>query len=233
MTSDTPTPDATPQRVENNKAKLAGVAIVLILGLGTIGLYGIARAPSKNLASHSGACARSLDIAQAIDPLVHGEVAALTVATQPNALDTIAFDDADGMKTTIASFKGKAILLNLWATWCVPCRAEMPSLDRLQTELGSKDFTVVPVNIDTARLERPKAFLKEIGATALPFYSDSTADIIQVLKLHRPIVGLPTTILIGGDGCEIGTMAGPAAWDTPDAKALIERIKTTITAKAV
>ena len=198
---------------------------LLVVAAGTFGLYEIARPPGKNIAAHTGACAKSLDTARAIDPLIHGEVAALQVATQPNALGAVAFDDAEGMKTTVASFKGKTILLNLWATWCVPCRAEMPSLDKLQASLGSKEFSVVPVNIDTTRLDKPKAFLNEIGAKTLPFYSDKTADIIQMLKQNQKIIGLPTSILIGGDGCEIATMAGPAAWDSPEAKALIERLQ--------
>jgi Thiol-disulfide isomerase and thioredoxins len=218
---------ATPD-VERRKRGFAPSIVVfglLVAAAATFGLYEIARPPSKNMAAHSGACAKSLDLAQTLDPLVHGEIAALSLATKPNALDSVAFDDANGMKTTVASFKGRVILLNLWATWCVPCRTEMPSLAKLQDDLGSKSFSVVPVNIDTARLDKAKGFFKEIGATKLPYYSDSTADILQVLKRTQKIVGLPTTILIGGDGCEIATMAGPAQWDSPDAKALIERLQ--------
>ena len=198
---------------------MLGLGLVCILVGGAFGLYGIGHRDGKRVA-HAGACAQSLDLAQAIDPLAHGELAALTLATQPNPLGAIAFDDDAGMKTTIASFKGRAILLNLWATWCVPCRQEMPALNRLQGALESKDFTVVPINIDQKRLDKPRAFLKEIGATSLPFYSDSSADILQALNGK----GLPTTVLIGKDSCEIATMAGPAEWDSPEAKALIERI---------
>ena len=177
--------------------------------------------------ARSGACAQSLELADAIEPLVRGEVAALTLASTPNQLGRIAFDNASGLKTTVASFAGKTILLNLWATWCVPCRAEMPALDKLQAQLGSDRFGVVPIDIDTVRLDKPRAFLKEIGATSLPYYADNTADILQSLKQNEAIVGLPTTILIDRDGCEIGTMAGPAQWDSPDAKALIERLAQT------
>ena len=193
-----------------------------LAALGGAGLYAM-QAGGKRVA-YSGVCAQSLTAGQAADPLVHGEVAALTLATKPNQLGPIAFDDTNGLKTTIGSFTGKTVLLNLWATWCVPCRQEMPALDKLQASLGSKDFSVVAVNIDTVRLDKPKAFLTEIGAKSLPFYSDNTADILQALKQNQEIKGLPTTILIGRDGCEIGTMAGPAAWDSPDAKALIESL---------
>ena len=193
-----------------------------LLGVAVLALYG-ATGHGGKAGPHTGACAKSLDLAQALDPLVHGEVAALTPATAPIDLAKIAFDDADGHKTTIGAFKGRTILLNLWATWCVPCRAEMPALDKLQAAAGSPRFEVVPVNIDTVRLDKPRAFLKEIGATSLPFYSDDTADILQELKAAEPILGLPTSILVGADGCAIGTMAGPAQWDSTDAKALIAR----------
>jgi thiol-disulfide isomerase/thioredoxin len=200
---------------------LAGLA----LAGGALGLYAL-RPAGKNIAAHAGPCARSLDLAQAIDPLIHGEVAALTIATEPHPLGAIAFDTNDGSKTSVDAFKGKTILLNLWATWCVPCRAEMPSLDKLQSSLASTSFSVVPVNVDTARLDKPRAFLKDIGATSLPYYSDNSADILQALKHSEPITGLPTSILIGPDACEIATMAGPADWNSSEAKALIERLKS-------
>ena len=231
----TPTPETAPgpaqpetplrQRAAGRMPAVAATAL-LVLAAGAIGLYGMRRSAGKH-AVHSGACAQSLDVADAVEPLVRGEVAALTLASAPHQLGRIAFDDASGLKTTIASFSGKTILLNLWATWCVPCRAEMPALDKLQAQLGSDRFSVVPIDIDTVRLDKPRAFLKEIGATSLPYYADNTADILQSLKQDTTILGLPTTILIGGDGCEIGTMAGPAQWDSPDAKALIERLAQT------
>ena len=199
---------------------------LIVLAAAAFGLYEIESSTGKRVA-HTGACAHSLDVAQAADPLVHGEVAALALASTPHQLGAIAFDKADGTKTSVAAFGDKTILLNLWATWCVPCRAEMPALDKLQAQLGSDSFQVVPVNIDTARLDKPRAFLKEIGATSLTYYADNTADILQNLKQDAKIVGLPTTILIGKDGCEIGTMAGPAQWDSPDAKALIEKLVKT------
>jgi thiol-disulfide isomerase/thioredoxin len=117
------------------------------------------------------------------------------------------------------------ILLNLWATWCLPCRQEMPALDRLQGKFGSKDFAVVAVNIDTAKLDRPQAFLHEIGVKNLKLYTDSTAAAFQALKQAGKVLGLPTTILIGKNGCEIGTMAGPAQWDSKDALALLNAIQ--------
>jgi len=97
----------------------------------------------------------------------------------------------------------------------------MPALDQLQGALGGPDFTVVAVNVDTARLERPKAFLKEISVKNLGFYADSSADILQTLKGAGAGLGLPTTVLVDKNGCALGVMAGPAQWDSPDALALL------------
>ena len=213
------TPDIKKERAARVTPALLALGILAILAGGALGLYGIVHNGGK-LVAHSGACAQSLDLAQAVDPLARGELAALTLATQPNPLGSIAFDDANGMKTTVASFAGKTILLNLWATWCVPCRQEMPALDNLQGSLGGQNFSVIPVNIDQLRLDKPRAFFRDIGAKNLPFYVDSSADILHALRGK----GLPTTVLIGKDGCEIGTMAGPAQWDSRDAKTLIERL---------
>lgn len=235
--SETGKPEASaPETPEIRKGRVRPAALVfglLVLTAGGFGLYEIANPPGKNVAAHAGACAKSLDVAQTIAPLTRGELAAMTTATRPNELSSIAFDDTDGRKTSIASFRGKTVLLNLWATWCVPCRAEMPSLDKLQSALGAKDFSVVAVNIDQTRLDKPKIFLKEIGADALPFYSDKSGEIVQTLKQTQKIIGLPTSVLIGADGCEIGTMAGPAQWDSPEAKALIQRVQKADPGKAV
>jgi thiol-disulfide isomerase/thioredoxin len=156
---------------------------------------------------------------------VHGEIAALTLALRPQPLPELSFSGPEGASASLADFKGRTILFNLWATWCVPCRQEMPALDRLQGLLGSKDFAVVAVNIDTARLDRPKAFLEEIGVKNLSFYADSSAAVLQALKREGRVLGLPTTILVGKDGCEIGTLAGPAQWDSQDALALLKAVQ--------
>ncbi len=218
MTDLPPTTDPKPSARTRSNGPLAITLGLLAAAVGAGILYGMTPLGSKHEA-HSGACARSLDAAQSIDTLVHGEVAALMPAGHARDLSAIAFDDADGHKTTIGAFAGRTVLLNLWATWCVPCRTEMPALDHLQAQLGSKSFGVVPVDIDQLRLEKARGFFKETGVTSLPYFSDNSADILRALGSQ----GLPTTVLIGTDGCEIATMAGPAQWDSPEAKALIER----------
>lgn len=185
-------------------------------------VYAMKTRDGKDLAAEA-ACPGAAQRAAALAPLAHGEIAALSVATHPRPLPELLFTGPDGAQTSLAAFKGRLILLNLWATWCVPCRREMPALDRLQQKQGSKDFEVVAVNIDTAKLDRPKAFLKEIGVENLRFYADPTADVFQVLKASGMALGLPTTILVDHAGCALGVMAGPAEWDSADAVELIAR----------
>ena len=173
----------------------------------------------------AGGCpAGSAATLAALTPLAHGELAALVLAKAPQPAVAIAFKDADGKALSLADFKGHALLLNLWATWCVPCRAEMPALDRLQAKAGSAAFQVVAVNVDTARLDRPNVFLDEIGVKTLARYADPSGDSFEALRLAGKALGLPTSLLIDKNGCEMGVIGGPAKWDGEDALKLIEAL---------
>jgi thiol-disulfide isomerase/thioredoxin len=216
MTQNLPKQDRSPY-LTRRLIVTAGLIAAAVLA---VVLYAI-EAPDGKETAASVACPGARAQARAMQSLVHGEIAALSLSSQPKPMPELKFAGADGAPTSLADFKGRTVLLNLWATWCVPCRQEMPALDRLQASLGSKDFTVVAVNIDTARLERPKTFLNDIGVKNLGFYADNTADVFQVLKGEGKALGLPTTILVGKDGCDLGVMAGPAQWDSPEAVALL------------
>ena len=146
-----------------------------------------------------------------------GKMAAFVRKKAPEALPEISFNDATGKTLTLASFKGKVILLNLWATWCAPCREEMPALNRLQKDLGSDKFEVVALSLDRKGAEASQKFLDETKATNLKLYVDFSAKQGTVLK----IVGMPTTILIDAEGRELGRLAGPAEWDSAEAKSLV------------
>src|SRR5580658_5114034 len=185
-------------------------------------LYETARPAGK---AASNCPADSAKLAARLAPLAKGELAALSVASEPRRAEPFAFEREDGGKLTLADFKGRALLLNLWATWCVPCRAEMPALDRLQAKDGGADFEVVAINVDTARLERAPAFLNEIGVKNLTRYADPSADAFEALRLAGKALGLPTSLLIDKDGCEVGVVAGPANWDKPDAVAAVGALK--------
>ncbi len=138
----------------------------------------------------------------------------------PKALPEVSFEDADGQRHLLADFEGKVVLLNLWATWCVPCRAEMPTLDRLQARLSGDAFQVVPLSIDRKGPETVQAFYAEIEIEQLDLWIDPSGQAARTLGA----VGLPTTILIDRQGRELGRLIGPAEWDSPDMVAFFEQI---------
>jgi thiol-disulfide isomerase/thioredoxin len=190
------------------------VAIVTVLA----GVYGIDRLRSNPAAA---ACAPAVETASRIAPLARGEVAALAVARTPFLVPDLSFKDGDGHEHTLNDWRGRTVLLNLWATWCVPCRKEMPALDTLQADLGGAKFDVVAVNIDTRDPQKPLTFLKDIGVTHLAYYSDQSAKVFQDLKVAGKAFGMPTTLLVDRSGCEIGEMAGPAEWASADGRKLV------------
>jgi thiol-disulfide isomerase/thioredoxin len=136
----------------------------------------------------------------------------------PAALPEFQFVNADGKPISLKDWRGKVVLLNLWATWCAPCRGEMPALDRLESELGSDKFEVVALAVDKSGLEGARKFLAETKAGKLKLYADPTARVGNELK----VIGMPTTILVDAEGREIGRLIGPAEWDSADAKRLIQ-----------
>ncbi|MER9017634.1 TlpA disulfide reductase family protein [Mesorhizobium sp. M0898] len=168
------------------------------------------------------ACAAKTDRAKKIAAAATGQVAALLPADPPQSLKSLAFNGPDGKPTTIADHAGKTVLLNLWATWCAPCRAEMPALDALQKEMGSDAFQVVAVNVDAGDDAKPKKFLEDIGVKSLGYYRDATMALFNDVKTRGLALGLPVTMLIDGQGCLIAHMNGPAEWSGPDAKRLVE-----------
>ncbi|RUU32485.1 TlpA disulfide reductase family protein [Mesorhizobium sp. M6A.T.Ce.TU.016.01.1.1] len=168
------------------------------------------------------ACTAKADRAKTVAAAATGQVAALLPADPPQSLKSLAFNDPGGKPMTLADHAGKTVLLNLWATWCAPCRAEMPALDALQKEMGSDAFEVVAVNVDAGDDTKPKKFLEETGVKALGYYRDSTMALFNDLKTRGLALGLPVTMLIDGEGCLIAHMNGPAEWSSPDAKRLVE-----------
>jgi thiol-disulfide isomerase/thioredoxin len=189
-------------------------SIAALIGLG---LYGM----TLGAGNAQGACAAAKAAADRIRPLARGEIAAVLVSEKQQALPNLAFQGPDGKPTNLADLRGRVVLLNLWATWCAPCRKEMPALDKLQAELGGSDFEVVSVNIDQRNLDRPKAFLAEIGVSKLAYYADPSAKIFQQLRAVDRAVGMPTTLLIDREGCELAYLAGPADWASDEAKAFV------------
>jgi thiol-disulfide isomerase/thioredoxin len=202
---------------KNRRRKLAMLGLAAAVAV-VAGIYGIGRLRSNPADT---ACREAVKTAARLAPLAHGEVAALAVADTPFHVPPLGFKDAEGHDRTLADWRGRTVLLNLWATWCVPCRREMPALDALQAKLGGPKFQVVAVNIDTRDPQKPLAFLKQIGVTHLSYFADESAQIFEDLKTAGKAFGMPTTLLVDPKGCEIGDMAGPAAWSSDDGVKLV------------
>ncbi len=208
---------------------MLAIAVLSMLA-GFAGVYATLRAPdnadrgtaSTALAPISQALANepkaaALPLGPGANPLSVGHMTAFVFAKAPEDLPDIAFVDASGKAMTVKDWRGRVILLNLWATWCAPCRKEMPGLDRLQAELGSEKFEVVALSVDRGGIAASQRFLDQIKIEKLKLYVDPTARASTALKT----IGLPTTLLVK-DGREIGRLVGPAEWDSPEAKRLIE-----------
>lgn len=201
------------------------VVAAAVAGLlaGGIGVY-VRQAGDSNVQA-SVNCDAAVAVARHLAGLATGEVAAFRASDKPESFATLAFKDADGKDSTLAAFAGRLVLVNLWATWCVPCRAEMPALDRLAATKGDAAFAVVPINLDVKGPATARAFLDKIGVTHLPLYSDPDMGVFNDLKSRGLTLGLPTSLLLDGKGCRLGIVQGPAGWDSKEAAALIDAAK--------
>jgi len=196
----------------------AGAVAVYVRSMGSgNGMDGLTTASA-------GQCEGSAELAKSVSAFSKGEVAAMAAAQPPRPLQ-LAFKGPEGKDMTTADLAGKTVLLNLWATWCVPCREEMPALNALQSTMGGSDFEVVAVNIDTGSEQKPKNFYQDYKIDKLAFYSDSSMGVFNAVKKEGLAFGLPATLILDKKGCLIGAMNGPAAWDSEDAKALITAAK--------
>ncbi len=213
-----------PKRAAPPAIYLVAALLAAIAGFGTV--Y-VSFAPSDNGRSTATSpaapaaeapAASSEGGASPLAGLNKGAMAPLVIRPKPVDLPDFTFAGEEGATKSLKDFAGKVVLLNIWATWCVPCREEMPALDALEGKLGGKDFAVVAVNIDKGGREKAAPFLKEIGVTRLPLYTDPTGKLFATLKA----VGMPTTLIIDRNGKEIARLVGPAEWASAEAVAVIE-----------
>ncbi len=200
-----------------NLVRLAiGAGLVTALAAG-LALYGTGSTGGNGAAP----CAASAPALARVASASRGDVAAMQAPERPRPAPEIAFKGPDGSETRLADLRGKLLLVNLWATWCAPCKAEMPALDRLQGALGGPDFAVVAINLDTRNIDKPPLWLTENGIARLAYYADPGGRVLPAIQRDTGSTGLPTTLLVDGAGCTIGVMKGPAEWSSPDARKLI------------
>jgi thiol-disulfide isomerase/thioredoxin len=199
--------------------RMRRLAILALAGIGLIAAGGFY---ATRGASGNSACTAARQTADRLKPLASGELAALHILDDPAPAPNLVFFADGGTPKKLADFKGRTVLVNLWATWCIPCRQEMPALDKLEGDLGSTKFEVVPINIDQRNPDKPRAFLQEIGVKHLDYFYDQSVNVFQDLKAATPVEGLPVSMLVGADGCALGVINGPADWGSPDAAALMK-----------
>ncbi|GHA26079.1 thiol:disulfide interchange protein TlpA [Devosia pacifica] len=171
-------------------------------------------------------CPLQIERAEAIDSAATGELAALNGTGEGRGYRSMTFKKPDGSDTSISAFSGKRLLVNFWASWCVPCREEMPELDEIAEKYNSESFMVLPINLDIGESGREKgqAFIAEGGWSNLPFYADNTYEAFERLKTEAVAVGLPATLVLDEGGCELAVLQGPAKWAHADGEAVIEAV---------
>lgn len=221
--------DETGKTPRNRSRKIISLAALAGIFAGAVGVYVMER-PSGNIVAStnpSDQCTKKTDAAKKIDAAATGAVAAMRGADVPQSMSELTFTGPDGKPVRLVDFKGKTLLVNLWATWCLPCREEMPALDALETKRGGDDFQVVTVNIDTGDDAKPKAFLSEIGVKSLQLYRDPSMGVFNDLKRKNLAFGLPVTMLVDKEGCQIAAMNGPADWSSDDAARFIDAARAT------
>ena len=206
-------PRMTPSRMALAALVIAGLAIAIVVWV------------SNATAPRASDCMPQPAAAKAIDDAATGELAALNGTGTGRGYADLGFVDKDGKPMKIVDFAGKVLLVNFWASWCVPCRAEMPALDRLAAQQDDDHFMVLPINTGEAQPDKGKAFFAAGGWTHLPLYIDPNFAVLERLKTTAVALGLPTTLLLDKKGCEIGVLQGPAVWDSPDGTRVIEALK--------
>jgi thiol-disulfide isomerase/thioredoxin len=188
---------------------------LLTIAAGAYGIYGFKGEPRKQ------------EVVEAVVPaggfskvLATGPLAGFIIHPQRKDIAAFSFANDKGETIDLSKWKGRVVLLNLWATWCAPCRKEMPDLAKLQTALGGADFEVVALSLDRKGLAASQAFLRETGVANLAAYVEPEGKPLAALQA----LGLPATILIDRNGREAGRILGPVEWASPEAQAMVKAL---------
>jgi len=215
MTDQAPKPARLPGRLQPRRVLIlalvsAAIALAITLWVG-------------NNATQAASCPANTVEAAKLDAAALGELAAVTGTGQGRSYADMALKDATGKPLTVEDFAGKRLLINFWASWCVPCREEMPALEALAAKYNSDTFMVLPVNTGETDPAKGAAFLAENNWPNLPLYQEANSfEIINRLKTSAVSAGLPASVLVDEKGCELAVLQGPAEWDSPDGHGLIE-----------
>lgn len=199
--------------------------VPIALGVAALGIAAVVFLGNAGPTSAS-TCPAQPEMAAAIDEAATGELAALIATATGRGFADLGFIDDTGRPMTLDDFSGRPVLVNFWATWCVPCREEMPALNALAATYGDEVFSVVPINLDLGSdgLLKAEAFLEEEALGNLPLLADPSFAAFERLKKEGVALGLPATLLLDANGCELATLQGPAEWNSPDAHRVIDTL---------
>lgn len=227
-------PEPNPQTAENSpsvktaKRRRPPLPAVLIVGAVVLVLLGalatgIGRMMlAKNAAPAADSTAASASAGKAVGPLAayaKGSLAHLQTFATPQKIGDIGFIDGDKKPVRLSDFKGKVVVLNVWATWCAPCRFEMPTLAKLQANNAGKAFKVLPLSVDTEdKFADVKSFIDV--QQPLEVYADQEFQAPQMYNIS----GMPVTLILDKQGREVARLDGEATWDTPEVQALVDRL---------
>jgi thiol-disulfide isomerase/thioredoxin len=202
---------------EKSKSSLP---IIFAFIAGVVGIYWFNSETRKDEVKPVAATAEPQTSSGFSKALAKGPLAGVIVHASRKDIAPFTFANDKGETLTVANWQGRVVLLNLWATWCAPCRKEMPDLSKLQSSLGGPDFEVVALSVDRKGLDASKAFLAETGVSNLAAYIEPDAKSLAALQA----LGLPATVLIDRTGKEVARLLGPADWSSPEAQAMVKAL---------
>ncbi|HVW92633.1 MAG TPA: TlpA disulfide reductase family protein [Devosia sp.] len=211
-----------PEKPVRRVPRLAALAVLVIAAVAIAGGYYL----SNPAPSGPPGCAPSAASVAAIDKAAFGSLAAVTVTPESHNYAGLTFEDETGKPAKLSDFAGKTLLVNFWASWCVPCRAEMPALANVAKKFDGPDFMVVPINLDIGEegIGKAKKFLADNNITGLPLYADPSLKALDTLKDSGAGLGLPTTLLLDRKACEVAVLQGPAEWDGNDGENVVKAL---------
>ncbi len=207
------------------RAAILAAVLGLAAGAGLYAFYGMSGNAEMTASGPANAdirdCEPDRDVRARLENAATGDVAAFQPLDRAESVGELSFQDDKGEIRKLGDWRGKLVLFNLWATWCAPCRAEMPALDALQARLGGNEFDVVAVSVDLGAADKPKKFYRDIGMKNAGFFHDGEMTTLNDLRKKGLALGLPTTMLVSRKGCALGVLNGPAEWAGEDAVNLV------------
>ena len=215
-----------PENLNENPKNNVSRRVLPIIGI--VAALGIAAVLflSKPSDTNAQECSVDPQTIAALDDVTIGQLAAMLPTGTGRGYADMAFVDGEGVSHTLAEYAGKPLLVNFWATWCGPCREEMPALNALSARYRDQPFEVLTIDLDTGDdgIAKAKAFLDENGLSDLPLLGDPSFAAFDRLKNSGVALGLPATLLLDGDGCELAVLQGPAEWNGETAISVIDKL---------